>query len=186
MRGPSIGLLCAAECAGCGSRSARPPPRLRWRGAQAAQQWPPDASGSAVSSNCCTRSYSAGRANRTAKFPGKSSISWGKCRLKTTLPLRSWSTPRQTLREVKVKVHLVSPNVNTTPGQSNRRGPASFSATTRVAHPFLEFMMKLRTWAGVCALAIASSSQAATLDVARGSFCDMDRQSGTTAPGQES
>ncbi|MFO1495733.1 MAG: hypothetical protein U1F26_13855 [Lysobacterales bacterium] len=44
--------------------------------------------------------------------------------------------------------------------------------------------MKLRTWAGVCALAIASSSQAATLDVARGSFCDMDRQSGTTAPGQ--
>lgn len=37
------------------------------------------------------------------------------------------------LREVKVKVHLVSLNVTCMPGQSTRRGPTSFPATARVA-----------------------------------------------------
>lgn len=35
--------------------------------------------------------------------------------------------------------------------------------------------MKLRTWASVCALAIASAAHADSLSVARGAFCDLNR-----------
>lgn len=77
------------------------------------------------------RSYTAEGAVRAA--PGQPSIGSGQCRWKMTVPPSSWPAPCQTLRDVKVKVHRLSPNVTTTPGQSHRRGFTAVCATTAVA-----------------------------------------------------